>query len=50
MSEVFKINKNLPYYLKTQNDFSSRVFLAPKVWTLVPEKMKECSYLEAFKS
>ena len=58
MGEVFK----LPYNLRTQNDFSNRVpktvkygtetisFLAPKVWALVPEKRKECSCLEAFKS
>ena len=43
-------------------EFSSRVsktakygtetcyFLAPKVWVLVPGKIKECSCLEAFKS
>ena len=60
MGEVFKINRTLPYNLRTQNDFSSRVlkignygtetisFLAPKVWALVPEKLKECSCLEAF--
>ena len=58
MGEVFKINRILPYNLRTRNDFSSRVpktvkygtetisFLAPKV----PEKMKESSCLEAFKS
>ena len=62
MGEVFKINRTLPYNLRTQNDFSGRVprkvkygtetisFLAPKVWALVPEKLKECSCLEAFKS
>ena len=62
MGEVFKINRTLPYNLRTQNDFSSRVpktvnygtetisFLAPEVWALVPEKLKECSCLEAFKS
>ena len=62
MGKVFKINRILPYNLRTQNDFSSRVpktakyrtetisFLAPKVWALVPEKLKECSCLETFKS
>ena len=62
MGEVFKINRTFPYNLRTQNDFSSRVsktvkyetetisFSAPKVWALVPEKMKECSCLKAFKS
>ena len=60
--EVFKINRTLPYNLRTPNDFSSKVpktvkygtetisFLAPKVWALVPEKLKGCSCLEAFKS
>ena len=62
IGEVFKVNRTLPYDIRTQNDFSSRVpqavkygtetisFLAPKLWALVPEKMKECSCLEAFKS
>ena len=62
MGEVFKINRTLPYNLRTQNDFSSRVpktvkygtetisFLAPKVSALFPDKMKECSCLKAFKS
>ena len=62
VGEEFKINRTLPYNLRTQNHFSSRVpktvkygtetisFLAPKVWALVPEKLKECSCLEAFKS
>ena len=61
MGEVFKINRTLPYNLRTQNYFSSRVpktvkygketisFIAPKVWALVPKKLKECSCLEAFK-
>ena len=60
MEEVLKINRTLPYNLRTQNDFSSRApkivkygaevisFLAPKV--LKTEKLKECSCLEAFKS
>ena len=62
MGEVFKINSTLPQNLRIHNDFSSRVpetlkyeteaisFLAPEVWALVPEKIKECSCLEAFKS
>ena len=62
MRKVFKINRTFPYNLRTQNDFSSRVpktakyetetisFLAPKVWALVSEKLKECSCLEAFNS
>ena len=62
MGEVLKINRNLPYNLRTHNAFSSRVpktvkygtetisFLAPKVWALVPGKIKECSCMEAFKS
>ena len=60
--EVFKINRTLPYNLRIENDFcgivpkivkygtESTSFLAPKVRALVPEKMKECFYLEAFKS
>ena len=53
MGEVFKINRNFPHNLRTHYDFSSRVpktvkygtetnsFLAPKVWTLVPEKINQ---------
>ena len=62
MVEVFKSNRMLPYNLITHNEFSIRVlktvkygtetisFLAPKVWVLVPEKKREYSYLEGFKS
>ena len=62
MGEVFKINRTLSYNLRTQNDFSSRFpktvkygtetisFLLPEVWVLVPEKLKEYSCLETFKS
>ena len=62
MGEVLKINKSLPYNLRTHDGFSSRVpktvkqrtetnsFLAPKFWALIPEKIKECSCLKAFKS
>ena len=62
MGEVFKINRTLPYNLRTHNEFSNRVpktvkygtetisFLDPKVWALAPGKIKECSCLETFKS
>ena len=52
MGEVFKINKTLPYNLRTHNGFSRRApktvkygtetisFLAPKVWALVPGQIK----------
>ena len=61
MGEVFKINRTLPYNLRTHNEFSSRVpktvnyetetisFLAAKVWALLPEKIKEYSCLKARK-
>ena len=57
-----KLTELYLYNFRTDNDFSSRVhkivkygtetisFLAPKVCALVPEKIKECSCLEAFKS
>ena len=62
MGEVFKINRTSPYSLRILNEFSSRVpkkikcgretisFLAWKAWALVQGKIKECSFLEAFKS
>ena len=52
MGEVFKINRTLSYNLRKHNEFSSRVpktvkyetetiyFLAPKVWALVPGKIR----------
>ena len=58
MGEVFKINRTLTYNIRTHNEFPKTVkygtktisFLAPKIWALVPVKIKECSCLEAFKS
>ena len=62
VGEVFKINRTLPYNLRTHNECSSRVpktvkygtetisFLTLNVWALVPGKIKESSGLEAFKS
>ena len=57
---VFKINRTVPYNLRTQNDFSSRVpktvkygtetisFLAPKVWTLSPRKTERMFLFGSF--
>ena len=39
-----RVFKNVKYGIEAIS------FLAPKVWALVPEKMKECPCLEAFKS
>ena len=40
-----------PAVLKTVKYGTETIsFSAPKVWALVPEKLKECSCLEAFKS
>ena len=51
MGEVSKTHRTLPYNLRTHNEVFNRVpktvnyetetisFLAPKVWTLVPEKI-----------
>ena len=61
MGEVFKIIRTLKYNIRTNNEFSRRVSktvkygietisIAPKVWALVPGKIKECSSLKAFKS
>ena len=62
MGEIFKISRNLPYNLRTHNEFSRRVpkrvkygtetisVLAPKFWALVLGKIKECSCLEVYKS
>ena len=52
MGEVFKINRTLSYNFRKRSEFSSRVpktvkygieiiyFLAPKVWAVVPEKIR----------
>ena len=59
MEEVFKINRTLPYNLRTQNNFSSRVpktvkygtetisFLAPKVWAC-PRKTERMFLFRSF--
>ena len=53
--ESLQINRTLPFNLRIHNECSNRVpktvkygteinsFLAPKVWVLVPIKIKECS-------
>ena len=62
MGKVFKINRTFPYNLRTHSEFFGRVpktvkygtetiaFLVPEVWVLFPGRIKECSYLEVFKS
>ena len=59
MEKVFKINRTLPYNLKTRNEFFSRVpkivkygteisFLVPNIWSLFPGRIEQCFGLEAF--
>ena len=60
LNEIFSFN-NQPYYLRTKSDFQrenvstvsygteSLSFIAPKIWSLIPEDIKKAPTLEIFK-
>ena len=61
MSKVFKLNQNFPYELRTLNPLRSRnpktvkygtesiSYLAPKIWSIIPDTIKNSESLESFK-
>ena len=61
MSNVFKQKENIPHELNNCNIFQSRransvkygtktiPYLTPKVWSIVPETIKNSKSLESFK-
>ena len=62
MKNVFHFNTNIPYNLRSRSELYSRnpktvkygtetiSYLAPKIWSLVPNAIKSSKSLDAFKS
>ena len=62
MKNVFKFNTNISYNLRSRNEIYSRnpkavkygtetiSYLAPKIWSLVPNAIKSSKSLDVFKS
>ena len=61
MNNIFKVNQTIPYDLRKRNALQSRnpnsvkygtetiSYIAPKIWSLVPERIKNCDSLKSFK-
>ena len=61
ISQFFKVNETIPYNLRIRNELYARnpktvrygtetiSFLNPKIWTLVPQNLKDSSSLSCFK-
>ena len=62
MKNVFHLNTNIPHNLRLHNELYSRnpkavkygtetiSYLAPKIWSLVPNALKSSKSLDVFKS
>ena len=62
MKNVFHLNTNIPYNLRSRSELYSRnpktvkygtetiSYLAPKIWSLVPNAIKSSKSLDVFKS
>ena len=62
MNEVFQIKSRAPYYLRDKNELYSRnpktvkyetesvSFMAPKIWSKVPQEMKNYQSVYFFKN
>ena len=61
LSEVFKVNETIPYDLRMRNELYARnpktvrygtetiSFLSPKIWSLIPQNIKDSGSLPCFK-
>ena len=61
LSEVFKVNETIPYDLRIQNKLYARdptkvrygtetiSLLSPKIWSLIPQNVKDSDSLPCFK-
>ena len=61
LSEVFKVNETIPYDLRMRNELYARnpktvrygtetiSFLSPKIWSLIPQNIKDSGFLPCFK-
>ena len=62
MNEVFRVKSSAPYYLRDKNELYSRnpkrvaygtesvLFMAPKIWSIVPQELKNSQSLYSFKN
>ena len=60
MKEVFQVKPSAPYSLRDKNELDSRnpktvaywtesiSFLVPKIWSIVPQEIKNCKSLDSF--
>ena len=61
MNEVFQVKSPVPYHLRDKNELYSRnpktvaygsesvSFMAPKIWSIVPQELKNSQSLYSFK-
>ena len=61
LSEVFKVDKKIPYDLRMRNELYARnpttvrhgtetiFFMSPKIWSLIPQDIKDSGSLPCFK-
>ena len=61
MDNIFKVNQTVPYDLRKRGVLQNRnissirygtetiSYIAPKIWSLVPETIKNCDILKSFK-
>ena len=61
LNEVFKVNETIPYDLRMRNELYARnpktvrygtetiSFLSPKIWSLIPQNIKDSGSLSCFK-
>ena len=61
MNNIFKVNETVPYDLRTRNVLQGRIpssvrygtetisYIAPKIWSFVPETIKNCDSLKSSK-
>ena len=61
MNEVFRVKSSAPYYMRDKNELYSRIpktvaygtesvsFMAPKIWSIVPQELKNSQSLYSFK-
>ena len=61
LSEVFKVNETIPYDLRIQSKLYARdptklrygtetiSFLSPKIWSLIPQNVKDSDTVPCFK-
>ena len=61
LNEVFKVNETIPYDLRMRNELYARnpktvrygtetiSFLSPKIWSLIPQNIKDSGSLPCFK-